>query len=735
MKKPLMVVASTVLALLASFVPMSSANAADPVCTINVTESNIEVQGTNLGDVICITGDYNTVYSLGGGDTVVDDGIANTIFLGEGFDSYYGSGGSGSTVDGGPGDDEITGTPGPDEITGGEGDDTLIGGEEDDNLNGGLGADELAGDAGDDNLYGESGSDSLSGGDGDDILAGGDDIDTLAGGVGLNVCDYNTGEALTATCRYDDVGPVISEVSFSPSVVDVGSEAQTVDLTMSVSDDTGVSDLSLSCNNEESGYSLGAYLGGGGTHGGSYFSSIGNWQADITGNPTQLTAKFKIVVPLGIRPGVFRCSTYTTDKLANRDGWKPISQTLTIFRTPAGQPSSPRNLGFVSTLPTTGVMSWSEPEVQGNPALVGYVAEYSKDGESWLPLPKSGTKSTSLDISGLLADTDYWFRVRGENGGTIGQDLTYMNLNWSTIKIRTPAPVVADSPTSLVVSNVTSSGYKLAWSAPNYNGGAAITDFKVEVSSDGGNTWRLAKQSASTSLALNVSGAAPGTNYLVRVGAINSVGISGYLTGSLKTASTVPRTPRDVSSSNVSGTSLTLSWLLPSSNGGSAITDYKVEVSSNCTSYTVINRPVSVNLGFNVTGLKPGTKYCFRVSAGNSIGYSSPTQVFEVSTQGYPPAAPTSLSVKASKTSVTLGWKAAAVNGGSAVKNYIVEYSKNNGYTWIKVKKPISTSRTLVITGLKNMTTYLFRVTAVNDVGNSAASKNLKIVTLYSRRG
>jgi titin len=490
----------------------------------------------------------------------------------------------------------------------------------------------------------------------------------------------------------------------------------------------------LSCNNEEAGYSLGAYLGNGGTHGGSYFSSIGNWQADITGDPTQLTAKFKIVVPLGIRPGVFRCSTYTTDKLANRDGWKSISQTLTVFRTPAGQPSSPRNLGFISTSPTAGVMSWMDPEVVGNPALVGYVMEYSRDGESWLDLPKSGTKSTSLDVSGLMADTDYWFRVRGENGGTVGQDTTYMNLNWATIKIRTPAPVVADSPTSLVVSNVTSSGYKLAWSAPNYNGGSAITDFKVEVSSDGGNTWKLAKQYASTSLSLNVSGAAPGTNYLVRVGAINSVGVSEYLTGSLKTASTAPRTPRDVSSSKVSGTSLTLSWLLPSSNGGSAITDYKVEVSSNCATYTVINRPVSVNLGFNVTGLKPGTKYCFRVSAGNDIGYSSPTQAFVVSTPGYPPAAPTSLSVKASKTSVTLGWKAAAVNGGSAVKNYIVEYSKNYGYTWIRVKKPVSTSRTLIITGLKNTTTYLFRVIAVNDAGNSPASKNLKVVTLYSGR-
>jgi titin len=378
---------------------------------------------------------------------------------------------------------------------------------------------------------------------------------------------------------------------------------------------------------------------------------------------------------------------------------------------------------------SSGVLSWLDPLNAGSPSFTHYVLQTSTDGTTWSTPMKRSLEAKSVSVDRLAANTDYWFRLRGENAGTVGQDTTYMNLNWSTIKFRTPAPVVPDSPTALLVSNVTSSGYKLVWSAPSSNGGAAITDFKVEVSSDGGNTWRLAKQSASTSLTLNVSGAAPGTNYLVRVGAINSVGISDYLTGSLKTASTVPRTPRDVSSSNVSGTSLSLSWLLPSSNGGSAITDYKVEVSSNCSTYTVINRPVSVNLGFNVTGLKPGTKYCFRVSAGNSIGYSSPTQVFEVSTQGYPPAAPTSLSVKVSKTSVTLGWKASTVNGGSAVKNYIVEYSKNYGYTWLKVTKPVSTSRTLTVKGLRNRTIYLFRVIAVNDVGNSQRSKTLKVVT------
>jgi titin len=528
---------------------------------------------------------------------------------------------------------------------------------------------------------------------------------------------------------------VISEVSFSPSVVDVGSEAQTVELTMSVSDGTGVSDLSLSCNNEEAGYSLGAYVGGGGTHGGSYFSSIGNWQADITGDPTQLTAKFKIVVPLGIRPGVFRCSTYTTDKLANRDGWKSISQTLTVFRTPAGQPSSPRNLGFISTSLTAGVMTWSDPEVVGNPALVGYLMEYSRDGESWLTLPKSGTKSTSLDISGLMPDTDYWFRVRGENGGTIGQDTTYMNLNWATIKIHTPAATVPDAPTSLVISNVGSKNANIGWTAPEFNGGSAISDFKVELSRDEGNTWTSAKQYASTSQSLSVSGLAPGTTYQVRVAAVNKVGVSSYLTSSVTTLATDPVAPTGLRAFDQSTTSLALSWNLPTSNGGSAIIDYKVEVSSNCSIYKTINTTPSANLGVRVTGLNPGTKYCFRVSTKTDVGYSLPSKVVEVTTFGYPPSAPTGLGVKASATSITLSWKAPTSVRGSAVRNYIVEYSKNYGTTWIKVKKPVSTSRTLVITGLKSTTTYLFRVTAVNDVGNSEASKNLKVVTLYSRRG
>jgi titin len=581
------------------------------------------------------------------------------------------------------------------------------------------------------------------------------------------------------------------------------------------------------------------------------------------------------------------------------------------------------DLSFTASKPTSGNLNWSTPATIGDPALYAYVTEYSTDGTSWQVLPKSGTKSTSLEVSGLQASTDYWFRVRAENGGTIGQDTTFMNLNWALLKIKTPGPTVADAPTDLVVSNVTSSGFAFAWTAPAYNGGSAITNFKAEVSTDGGNTWRLARQSESTSLSVAVSGAAPGTTYLVRLSAINAVGASAFLTGSVKTvpvAATAPRNlvssaltptsltlswqlptsnggssitdykvelssnngitwttvndgvssnlsanisnlrkgasyqfrvsavnaigasaasavlsattlatvasapislvssdvqstsaviswsaptdlggaaitnylvetsrdgviwkitpkavstsrslkltglapgttyqvrvtainsvgasehlagsistsaiaptaPRSAAISEVNTMGLTLAWQLPTSNGGSAITDYRVEVSSNCSRYTAINRAAAADLAFSVTGLKAGTKYCFRVSAVNAIGTSQASAVVSAVTAGNAPAAPTSLSVKASRTSVVLGWKASTVTNGSAVRNYIVEYSKNNGGTWTKVTKSVSTSTTLTVSGLKTKTNYLFRVTATNDVGNSAASKSLKVTT------
>ncbi len=94
------------------------------------------------------------------------------------------------------------------------------------------------------------------------------------------------------------------------------------------------------------------------------------------------------------------------------------------------------------------------------------------------------------------------------------------------------------SPTGLVAvpgdARVT-----LTWAAPTSNGGAAISDYVVQVSSNNGATWRPFADGVSTATAATVTGLTNGVRYVFRVAAVNVAG-----TGAVSVASTaiLPRT-------------------------------------------------------------------------------------------------------------------------------------------------------------------------------------------------
>jgi hypothetical protein len=729
---------------------------------------------------------------------------------------------------------------------------------------------------------------------------------------------------VTRAGEFDDQAPVFSNISWGSWVVDVGVSSSLMNLEFTVSDQTDISIAILFCKlgNHEFSISIQKHLDN-------------NWQLSritrdgndtryipIT-NPREISFEGAIRIPAGQQPGTYKCNVHTFDTIRNESYVENFS-SVDIYRTPAGQASSPNSVEFLATRPTEGTLSWSPPTDLGSPGLYAYTTEISRDGTTWSAIPNGATVGTSLSIKNLIPNTRYWLRVRGENGGTVGQDTRYMNLNWGTVEFTTPQATAPDAPTNLVASSITSSGFRLAWTAPAYSGGRNISNFSVEVSTNNGSTWRSVKPTASTSLSYTVSGASPGTRYLVRVAAINAIGASENLTGEVTTVAVAPWAPRSLVVSNLAAKSLTLSWRLPSSNGGASITDYKiefssdngvtwraiphtassnlafnvtglspvrsyrfkvsainsrgtgpassivsatttaaapsvprsiaassvsssgaflswvspsnaggasvtdyrvetsrdngnswqlvrksvststtltlsglaaetdylarisaqnsaglgstaqvgfrtlsgapsaptnlrstdvtgttaviswnlppsnggraitnyqVEVSSNCSTYTTLRRTASNSLAHNVTNLNPGTKYCFRVSTITSLGTSTASRVLTITTQGDAPSAPTRLAVRAAATQVTLSWRAAAVSNGGPVRDYIVEYSRNGGASWTNVTKPASTSLSLSVTGLRRSTNYLFRVYAVNDVGSSPASVNLAVTT------
>jgi hypothetical protein len=91
------------------------------------------------------------------------------------------------------------------------------------------------------------------------------------------------------------------------------------------------------------------------------------------------------------------------------------------------------------------------------------------------------------------------------------------------------------------------------------------------------------------------------------------------------------------------------------------------------------------------------------------------------------PSVVSSVSVVAGDQEVAIAWTASD-NNGSPITNYIVQYSDNGGVTWSPVNKLVSTTTNAVVTGLFNSMTYVFRVAAVNIVGQGDFSISSKAV-------
>jgi len=64
----------------------------------------------------------------------------------------------------------------------------------------------------------------------------------------------------------------------------------------------------------------------------------------------------------------------------------------------------------------------------------------------------------------------------------------------------------------------------LSWTVPSVTGGAAVTDYVVEYSSDGGVSWSTFSDGTSTNTYATVGGLSNGVGYVFRVSAVNSAG-------------------------------------------------------------------------------------------------------------------------------------------------------------------------------------------------------------------
>src|SRR5205814_2954356 len=131
----------------------------------------------------------------------------------------------------------------------------------------------------------------------------------------------------------------------------------------------------------------------------------------------------------------------------------------------------------------------------------------------------------------------------------------------------------------------------------------------------------------------------------------------------------VPGSPTNVTGTAGNG-QVVVSWSAPTSNGGSAITGYQVQLATNSAGpySTAAGCPTnSTTTSCTATGLTNGTTYFFRVAAINAIGIGSYSTPSSGVTPAGVPAARANVIGSAGNGPAAFSWTVQAGNGGYAI--------------------------------------------------------------------
>ena len=280
-----------------------------------------------------------------------------------------------------------------------------------------------------------------------------------------------------------------------------------------------------------------------------------------------------------------------------------ISQTFTSSATitPYGLPGAP----VLTVVPgdSQATLSWTARLAHEESPITSYTITCTNPAVT-IPSPNiTSAIAGNVIVTGLTNGTLYTFRINSvsEMGSS------------AVVSKAILVAALPDSPTNLIATRGSTSAV-LSWTAPNSNGGAAITSYVI-TSIPATTTITLATKILPTTV--TVTKLRNGTEYTFYIVARNSTGTSVTPTESnAVTPATVPAAPR-VTGASLSQ-SIRLSWPDPVNNG-SAITSYTVtSIPSSTIPSDITSSPVTIE------GLTPGAGYVFTVIAVNSVGNSLP---------------------------------------------------------------------------------------------------------------
>lgn len=296
--------------------------------------------------------------------------------------------------------------------------------------------------------------------------------------------------------------------------------------------------------------------------------------------------------------------------LANSAGTASAEIHVNVFE----RPEPPIDLSVDEVSADFVCLSWQPPRYTGGCQISNYVVEKRDAGSAVWQTVSSTVARTSIKISRLTQGTEYQFRIAAEN--RYGRSPF---IESESVAAQYPFKPPSQ-PTDLRVVSASKSVVVLAWSKPESDGGSPIIGYHIECKDQSSVLWTKLNKNPVTEIQFKVTSVEEGLIYEFRVCAENMAGVGPCGKASEPVAARDKCDPPcNLTVTNITKNSVSLSWDKPEYDGGAKITGYIVEhkeIPNSC--WLKCNFTNLLDTYFDVTGLTEGEQYDFRVIAKNA---------------------------------------------------------------------------------------------------------------------
>lgn len=372
-------------------------------------------------------------------------------------------------------------------------------------------------------------------------------------------------------------------------------------------------------------------------------------------------------------------------------------------------------------------LEWKPPQDNGGSQIIQYEVEKMDEANgSWLPAGQP--KGTSIELKNLVENHSYKFLVRAVNKDGDSPDLETDDF----IIAKNPFDVPTQ-PGKPKASNWGPDWAEVTWQAPSDDGGAPVSEYRLEMRDVDKRNWMDVAKSKETTVTLEKVGIELGREYVFRVTAYNAGGESE--TSETSTAIEAmdrfvkPKLDRELlgKERDMTATQMVrleavceaqppakITWFLP--NGDPILPDNdRINIDSehnrSVLTYKNIQRDMSGGWKIKAKNSEGEDEHEVRVSVLSTP--SRPTGAVEV--------------VKVTPHSCTLLWQKPKDDGGSPITGYVAEKKDVEKDYWSPCGKisgkmaNVMKELELDVTDLVENFVYVFQVRAVNALGEGDA--------------